>query len=174
MVAFLAPKVWFWLPFGSAKHLLIESKREKYVVAKQHIFLHWFVHALGMDFVRFFHDLFTCKRRRHMKNDLAKKLMKHLPLRQNQGRFFLIKNIYEQIIKKHTFCTPRFITLLGTILEGFGRSKILVFFNIFLHFFVWGLWWCWLSSISSASLSSITCHSHFPSSLMVSLCALLR
>ena len=76
-------------------------------------FFYWFFHASGMDLGRFFHVFFTCKRRRNMKNDLAKKLTKHWPWRQNQESAFSKILIFSIILVKN------YHFLATSIQEGF-------------------------------------------------------
>ena len=125
--------------FGSHFRALSPSKLtpklEKYVIAKQYDFFIVFVHALGMDFGRFFHDLLTCKHRQHIKTDLAKKLTKHWPWRQNQGSiFFCMGDFSEKITKKRYFLHTSILEASGHHFGGALGSQnqyLLVIFDFF-------------------------------------------
>ena len=84
----LVPKVWFWLAFWSPKPLQIETKMRKMWYRKARRFLHWFFHGSGMVLGSFFYVFLEWKFGRSPKIDLAKKLTKHWPWRQNRGSVF--------------------------------------------------------------------------------------
>jgi len=94
----------FWRPFWGPKSVKFRAKMRKRRHPKTTRFFHRFFLGLGMVFRRFFKCFFISKCRQTLQSNIAKKLRKHWPWRQNQESAFSKILIFSIIlVKNHHF-----------------------------------------------------------------------